>query len=90
VAKSSGLTIRQTLLPWPDFLDDLKEVQRVIKQDGQLLIVGTVYKNKKYDRRNQRFVDAIGMTYLSIEEFKDSLGGVGYSEFDALEEKNKG
>jgi hypothetical protein len=52
--------------------------------------VGTVYKNKKYDRRNQRFVDAIGMTYLSIEEFKDSLGGVGYSEFDALEEKNKG
>jgi ubiquinone/menaquinone biosynthesis C-methylase UbiE len=75
---------------WPDFRNDLKEVHRVTKQNGQLLIVGTVYKNKKYDRRNKRFVDAIGMTYLSIEEFKDILEGVGYSEVDALEEKNKG
>ena len=75
---------------WPDFRNDLKEVQRVMKQNGQLLIVGAVYKNKKFDRRNQRFVNAIGMTYLSIEKFKDILEGVGYSEFDGLEEKNKG
>jgi len=52
--------------------------------------VGAVYKNKKYDRRNQVFVDAIGMTYLIIEEFKDILEGVGYSDFDAFEEKDKG
>ena len=75
---------------WPDFRDDLKEVHRVMKQGGQLLIVGAVYKNEKYERRNQRIVDAIGMTYLSIEEFREVLEGVGYSEFDALEEKNKG
>jgi SAM-dependent methyltransferase len=75
---------------WPDFRNDLKEVRRVTKQNGQLLIVGAAYKNKKYDRRNKRFVDAIGMTYLSIEEFRDILEGVGYSDFDALEEKNKG
>jgi hypothetical protein len=35
-------------------------------------------------------VDAIGMTYLSIGEFRDILEGVGYSQFDALEEKKKG
>lgn len=75
---------------WPDFRNDLKEIHRVTKQHGQLLIVGAVYKNKKYDRRNKRFVDAIGMTYLSIEEFRDILEVVGYSEFDALEKKNKG
>ena len=75
---------------WPDFRNDLKEVHRVTKQNGQLLIVGSVYKNKKYVRRNQRIVDAIGMTYLSIEEFREVLEGVGYTEFDALEEKKKG
>jgi len=75
---------------WPDFRNDLKEVHRVTKQDGQLLIAGAVYKNKKYGRRNQRIVDAIGMTYLSIEEFREVLEGVGFSEFDALEEKKKG
>ena len=47
-------------------------------------------KDCKATYRNQRFVDAIGMAYLSIEEFKDILEGVGYSEFDALEEKNTG
>ena len=47
-------------------------------------------RTRKFDRRNQRIVDAIGMTYLSIEEFREVLEGVGFSEFDALEEKKKG
>jgi len=84
------ITAFETHYFWPDFRNDLKEVNRVTKQNGQLLIVGAVYKNKKFDRRNQRIVDAIGMTYLSIEEFREVLEGVGFSEFDALEEKKKG
>lgn len=75
---------------WPDFSNNLKEVHRVTKQNGQLLIVGAVYKNKRFDRRNRRIVDAIGMTYLSIEELRESLEGVGFAEFNALEEKSKG
>ncbi|MEW6377846.1 MAG: class I SAM-dependent methyltransferase [Thermodesulfobacteriota bacterium] len=84
------VTAFETHYFWPDFRNDLKEVNRVTKQNGQLLIVGAVYKNKKFDRRNQRIVDAIRMTYLSIEEFREVLEGVGFSEFDALEEKKKG
>jgi len=84
------ITAFETHYFWPDFRNDLKEIHRVTKQNGQLLIVGAVYKNPKYDRRNQRIVNAIGMTYLSIEEFREILEGVGYSEFDSLEEKNKG
>jgi ubiquinone/menaquinone biosynthesis C-methylase UbiE len=84
------ITAFETHYFWPDFRNDLKEVYRVTKQNGQLLMVGAVYKNKKYDRRNQRIVDSIETTYLSIEEFREVLEGVGYSEFDALEEENKG
>jgi len=75
---------------WPDFCNDLKEVYRVTKENGQLLVAGALYKNKKYERRNQRIVNALGMTYLSIEEFREALEGVGYSQFDAIEKKNKG
>ena len=84
------VTAVETHYFWPDLRDDLKEVNRVIRQNGQLLIVGAAYKNKMHERRNRRFVDAIGMTYLSVEEFRDILEGAGFSEFDALEEKNKG
>jgi hypothetical protein len=41
-------------------------------------------------RRNQRIADAIGMTYLSIEEIREALEGVGYSELDVLEDKKIG
>ena len=51
---------------WPDFRENLKEIHRVTKQNGQLLIVGAVYKNKRFDRRNRRIVDAVGMTYLGM------------------------
>lgn len=84
------VTAFETHYFWPDFRNNLKEVCRVTKQNGQLLIVGAVYKNKRFDRRNRRIVDAIGMTYLSIEELRESLEGVGYAEFNALEEKSKG
>ena len=75
---------------WPDLPNDLKEIYRVMKQDGHLLIAGTVYKTGKFDRRNRRFVDAGGMTYLSIGEFREILEGAGFSEFDAHEELKKG
>ena len=84
------ITAIETHYFWPDLVNDLKEVHRVAKQDGQLLIVGAVYKDEKRGRRNQRIVDAIGMTYLSIEEFREVLEGVGFSEFDAFEEETKG
>lgn len=84
------ITAFETHYFWPNFRNDLKEVHRVAKQDGQLLIVGAVYKSKKFDRRNQRIVDALGMAYLNIEEFREVLEGAGFSEIGALEEKKKG
>ena len=75
---------------WPDFRKDLREIRRVMKHNGQLLIVGAAYKNEKFDRRNQRIVNAVEMTYLSIEEFREAVESVGFSGFDAHEEDRKG
>lgn len=54
------------------------------------LVSGALYKNEKSDRINQRIENAIGMTCLSIEEFREILKDVGYSKFDVFEEKKKG
>jgi ubiquinone/menaquinone biosynthesis C-methylase UbiE len=84
------ITAFETHYFWPDLGSDLKEVHRVAKQGGRLLIVGALYKNRRFDRRNQRIVAAGGMTYLSIEELREVLEGAGFSEFDAHEEEKKG
>jgi len=75
---------------WPDLRNDLKEVHRVTKQNGQLLIAGALYKNERFDRRNQRIVDSSGMTCLSIEELRELLEDAGFSGFDAREQEKKG
>jgi adenylate cyclase class IV len=72
-----------------NFRNDLKEVHRVAKQDGQLHFVGAVYKNKKFDRRSQRIVDAIGMAYLSIEEFREVLEELGSRKSMHLKKRRK-
>jgi SAM-dependent methyltransferase len=84
------ITAIETHYFWPDLGSDLKEVHRVTKPDGQLLIVGALYKNSRFDSRNQRIVEASGMTYLGIEELRGFLEGAGFSEFEAHEEEKRG
>jgi ubiquinone/menaquinone biosynthesis C-methylase UbiE len=84
------VTAIETHYFWPDLPSDLGEVHRVTKRGGQLLLVGALYKDGKHDRRNQRFVEAGGMANLSIEELRALLESAGYSEFEALEDANRG
>jgi ubiquinone/menaquinone biosynthesis C-methylase UbiE len=84
------VTAIETHYFWPDLPSDLREVHRVTKRGGRLLVVGALYKDGRHDYRNQRIVDAGGMTYQSIEELREVLKGAGYSEFEALEDPDKG
>jgi ubiquinone/menaquinone biosynthesis C-methylase UbiE len=84
------ITAIETHYFWPDLPNDLREVHRVMKQGGRLLIVGALYKDGRHDRRNRRIVEASGMTYQSIEELRELLESAGYSEFEALEDADKG
>jgi ubiquinone/menaquinone biosynthesis C-methylase UbiE len=80
----------ETFYFWPAPDTDLLEVKRVMKPGGQLLIACTMYKGGKYDTRNQRFVDEINMTYLSVDEFRDLLEGSGFDEAHVDVEYDKG
>ena len=84
------VTAIETHYFWPDLSNDMKEVLRVLKPGGILLILGGEYRGGKYDERNQRWVELADMAYHSVEEFDRLLCAVGLTEVQVLEDADKG
>jgi ubiquinone/menaquinone biosynthesis C-methylase UbiE len=84
------VTAIETYYFWPDLGKDLSEVRRVMKPGAQLVMVAAAYKTPRFDRRNRRFVDAIGMTYLSPSEAEEVLVKAGFDRTRVTEDHRRG
>jgi ubiquinone/menaquinone biosynthesis C-methylase UbiE len=75
---------------WPDLVNDLKEVKRVLKPGGIILLVNEVYDDKQFHDRNKRWANMAHMQIHSPEGFRDFLESSGYvaAAVDVLSEKN--
>jgi SAM-dependent methyltransferase len=75
---------------WPDLVNDMKEVLRVLKPGGMLMMMGGTYKGGKYDKRNQRLVELANMAYHSLDEFDRLFCTVGFAQVQVLEDLYRG
>lgn len=75
---------------WPDLVNDLIEIKRVLKPGGIILLVNEVYDDKQFHDRNQRWANLAHMQIHSPEGFREFLETSGYvaAEVDVLPEKN--
>jgi len=46
---------------WPNLIDDLKEIKRVLKPGGKILIANEVYKDNKFEKRNTKWAELLDM-----------------------------
>lgn len=84
------VTAVETHYFWPSLSSDLKEVFRVLKPSGCIVIIGGEYKGGKYDKRNATFVKAGDMTYLTLTEHREVLEKAGFLEVTIYEDYSKG
>ena len=68
----------ETVYFWPDFVNDLKEVLRVLKDDGIIFIANEALP-KEGDERQKELIELLDMKIYSEDELVESLKLAGFS-----------
>jgi SAM-dependent methyltransferase len=74
---------------WPRPVDDLRELRRILKPGGRLVIIAEAYKRRKYDMV-VLVMKMLGGTCLSMREHEELFAAAGYVDIKTFEEPRKG
>lgn len=76
--KFDFVTAVETYYFWPDKLEDLKEIYRVLKRGGKILLVFEMLKSKKEPDKWQAVEQRLNISAVSKEEIQEILLRAGY------------
>lgn len=70
----------ETVYFWPDLVNDLKEVHRVLKEDGIIFLCNEVSSDDGFTDNQKEISKSIEMNIYSDDEFEIALREAGFSD----------
>jgi ubiquinone/menaquinone biosynthesis C-methylase UbiE len=86
------VTAVETHFWWPDLPRDIREIFRVLKPGGRLIVIAEIYRgaNTTVAKLADEYAPRTGMTLLDVGEHRTLFAKAGYSEVEVIEERDKG
>jgi ubiquinone/menaquinone biosynthesis C-methylase UbiE len=86
------VTAVETHFWWPSLPAGMREVFRVTKPGGTLVLIAEIYKGKNTmaAKLAEKYASRRGMTLLSVDEHRELFTNAGYSNVRVIEERTKG
>jgi len=84
------VTAIETQYYWPNLVGDMREILRVLKADGKLVVIAETYKGGKYDKLKWPVMWLLRSAHLSASEHRELFSRAGYTGVEVFEERRKG
>ncbi len=84
------VTAIETHFWWPDLAGGVREIQRVLKRRGQLLIIAEFYDGGKHARFAKLLSRRTGIAALTIDQHREMFATAGFTEVQVTEDAERG
>ena len=84
------VTAIETQYYWPNLQDDMKEILRVLKPGGRLMVVAETYKGGRNDGVLGPVMRLLGSPRLSIDDHRALFLSAGSEGVEIAEERRRG
>ncbi len=83
-------TAVETQYYWPNLVGDMREILRVLKPGGKLLVIAETYKGGRYDLIKWPVMWLLRSSHLSASEQRELFLQAGYTDVEIFEESKSG
>jgi SAM-dependent methyltransferase len=86
------VTAVETHFWWPDLSVGMREILRVLKPGGTLIIIAEIYRGAQTATAKlaEKYLPLSGMALLSVSEHRELFANAGYSDIQVITEPRKG
>jgi SAM-dependent methyltransferase len=89
-AKLDLVTAVETQYYWPDLVNDMKEIRRILKPGGRLIIIAETFSGGRFDNVKGWAMKLLGSNALSEAGQRELFSSAGYDEIKTFVERRKG